>query len=294
MKYKVKIAILAVIISVFAMVAQMSPVQAATPSDRSLGISPLRSELTILPGTSFDGRLTLTNSGKESLLINLNTEIFNVTNTQYDYSFTDSGTGSDWVTFSEDTVTILPGKSSTVDYKVAVPIQTEPGGRYISMFASSSPSTSAGGVTSINRVASLLYITVDGDVTRTGKVLTFNSPIVSIDNPTWTTTVQNSGSTHFRSPYNVTVKTLFGGQTIATNQNDALILPSSVRLLSQSIPEPDWLGIYRLDYTVGLGDVPAQQETRWMLYLPPVQSVLVLGILLGLFVLRPRRIVRTR
>lgn len=266
------------------------PAHAISSPDRSLGISPLRNELTIAPGTSFDGKLTLTNSGKETLAVTMNAEVFSVTDEVYDYSFDPSGKGVDWVTFGSNEITIESGKSATVTYKVAVPIDAEPGGRYLSLFASSSPSTAVPGVTSINRVASLLYITVDGDVTRIGKVLTFNSPLVTFGDPTWTATIQDAGTTHFHSIYSVTVKSLLGGAPLKSAQGDSLILPSSIRLLSQSIPHPDLLGIYRLDYTIGLGDTPARQETKWILYLPPLQTLLVLAILISIVLLiRPKR-----
>lgn len=270
-------------------VATASPTHAVTQPERSLGISPLRSELTIIPGASFDGKLTLTNSGKDSLSVTLDAEVFSVTNEVYDYSFDPAGKGVDWVTFDRTSIPLDPGKSATISYKVAVPIDAEPGGRYLSLFASSSPTADAGGVVSINRVASLLYVTVAGDLSRTGKVLTFNSPLVTFGDSSWTATLQNSGSTHFHSLYNVNVKYLFGGGTITTTQGDSLILPSTVRLLTQPIAHPEWLGVYRLEYTISLGDVPAQQETRYILYLPAVQSLLLLGIIIGLFLLRPKR-----
>jgi hypothetical protein len=289
MKYKVKSVVFAVLCVA---IASGASAHASTQPERSLGISPLRSELTISPGTSFDGKVILNNSGKAAVTVTMNTEAFSVNDEAYDYSFDASGKGVDWVTFGSNTVSIDPGKSTTVSYKVSVPIASEPGGRYLSLFASSSPSTATSGVTSVNRVASLLYITVTGDITRTGKVLTFNSPVLTFGDPTWTTTIQNSGSAHFHSLYNVNVKSLFGGATHTSAQGDSLILPASVRLLSQTIPHPDWLGIYRLDYTIGLGDTPAQRETRYIVYLPPVQSLLVIGILVGIFLLRPSRQVK--
>jgi hypothetical protein len=286
MKYKVGTWVLAV---VFAVVSLTMPVSAAPSPDRSLGISPLRSELTISPGTSFDGKLTLINSGKETLSIALTAEVFSVTNQAYDYSFDPAGTGVDWVTFSTDTVSIDPSKSATVGYKVSVPINAEAGGRYLSLFASSSPQAAISGVTSINRVASLLYVTIAGDQTRTGNVLSFSSPILSFGSPAWSATIQNSGSTHFHSIYSVQLRSLFGGTTLKTATNDSLILPSSVRLVSQSIPTPDIIGLYRLDYTISLGDVPAKQETRWILYLPPIQTLLVLGVIIAIVLLWPKR-----
>jgi hypothetical protein len=286
MKYKVRSFILAVVVLASSAVI---PAHAVTSQDRSLGISPLRNELTIAPGTSFDGKLTLTNSGKDPLSVTFDAEVFSVTDNVYDYAFDPAGTGVNWVTFSAESIEIQPTKSATIGYKVSVPIDAEPGGRYLSLFASSTPTTSETGVTSINRVASLLYITIAGDVTRTGKILTFDSPILSFGNPGWSSTLQNSGTTHFHSPYSVTVKSLFGGAALQSASGDSLILPSSVRLISQPIPMPEWIGIYRLDYTIGLGDLPAKQETRWILYLPPFQALILIAIILTIVFLRPGR-----
>lgn len=285
MKYAVRNWVIAVVILAASVVL---PASAEAP-DRSLGISPLRSELTILPGTSFDGTLTLTNSGKQSVSVSLVAEAFSVTNQVYDYSFDATGKGADWTSFSQKTLDIEPGKSATVSYKVSVPIDAEPGGRYISLFASSSPVTSNNGVTSVNRVASLLYITVAGDITQTGNILTFNSPLLSFTNPSWTAAIQNNGSAHFHSLYNVQVKSLFGGTSLGSSQGDSLILPSSVRLVSQKIPNLDVIGIYRLDYTIGLGDVSAYQETRWMFYVPPLQLLLLISIVIGILLLRTKK-----
>jgi hypothetical protein len=262
-----------------------APAHADTSPLRSLGISPLRSELTISPGTSFDGFITLNDSGKTAVTATLDAESFSVIDEQYDYSFDPSGAGSDWVSFSSNSVTIQPGAAVTVNYKVAVPITAEPGGRYLSLFASSSPTTNTGGVTSINRVASLLYITVAGDVTRTGRVLTFDSPILTTGDATWTATLQNSGSTHFHSIYNVAVRPVFGN-SFASAEADSLILPSTVRFISQKIPHLDWIGLYRLDYTIGLGDVPAQRETRWILNVPPLQGLILLMIIAIVVIVR--------
>ncbi len=271
-------------------VGAMVPVDAVSTPDRRLGISPLRNELTITPGTSFDGKLTLTNSGQESLAVTMNAEVFSVINEAYDYSFNPSGKEVAWVTFGRKQVTVAAGTSETVSYKIAVPLDAEPGGRYLSLFASSQTNVATTGVTAINRVASLLYITVAGNVTRTGTLLSLNSPFLTFEDPTWTATVQNSGTTHFHSIYSVSVTPVFGGASVKSAQGDSLILPSSIRLLSQSIPRPDILGIYRLDYTVGLGDVAAYQATKWMLYVPPLQSLLVLAIIIGIFFLfRPKR-----
>ena len=265
-----------------------SPLSAVT-DNRSLGISPLRNELTITPGTSFNGRLTLTNSGQQQVAIGLTAEVFSVTNSAYDYAFNESGRGVDWVTFSQQSVTIASKKSATVSYRVAVPIDAEPGGRYLSLFASSSPENSLDGIVSINRVASLLYITVAGDISRTGSVLTFASPTIMFGDSFWTATLQNSGTAHFHSIYSIQLQSLITRSLVAKTEGDSLILPGTVRVLTQAIPRPQLLGIYKANYSISLGDVPARTETRYIVYAPPLQLLLIFAIIAGIWVLVPKK-----
>ena len=121
------------------------------------------------------------------------------------------------------------------------------------------------------RVASLLYITVASDVlgavTRAGHVLSLSSPWLMVDKGTWGMTIQNGGTTHFRSDYSVKIENIFG-RKISENQNSALILPNTIRAISGELPAPSMPGIYKVIYTIGLGDTPNVVKTQYMLYLP--------------------------
>lgn len=255
-----------------------SSVSAIAVSDRSIGISPLRREVDIAAGTSYTNTLTIKNSGKNPLTISLNAEVFNVSNQAYDYIFDADSATAKWVRFSPNSFVVQPGERQNIDYVVSVPIGSEPGGRYLSLFAASNPVQDSNGIDVVERVASLLYVTVPGNITRTGAVLTLRSPLVVFSTGNWSVTVKNSGSTHFRSAYSVTIRSLFG-DAIGSHEQSNLILPSSVRLISGDIPQLYWIGIYKLDYSIGLGDTPAHHETRWIVYAPPFQLLFVgLGI----------------
>lgn len=249
-------------------------VSAVSTPNRSLSISPLRREVDIPAGTSYTNSIAIKNSGKNELVINLNAEVFSVTNQAYDYAFDATNDTAKWVRFSPNSFALQPGEQQRVDYVVSVPIGAEPGGRYISLFASSRPASDSSGIAAVERLASLLYITVPGDITRTGSVLSLRSPLVVFSRSSWSVSVKNSGSTHFRSVYDMTIHSLFGS-TISSSNADALILPSSIRLISGDIPQPTWIGIYKLDFAIGLGDTPAYRETRWILNAPPLQLLLV-------------------
>jgi len=243
----------------------------AAPLDRGLTLSPLRSEIETAPGTSIEGFLTVTNSTKKPMDVAINAEAFSIINQQYDYAFTAESRINKWVTFSPNEITIGPGKNQKIQYNIGVPLSAEPGGRYISLFASTSASSQDGVVQSRQRIASLIYITVTGDVSRDGHLVSLTSPWgVFSDKSDWSLALQNTGTTHFRSRYNVKLQNILWGTAASSMSGDKLVLPGTVRAVSDKLPLPQWPGVYKIVYTIGLGDTPAVSETRLMLYLPPL------------------------
>jgi hypothetical protein len=69
------------------------------------------------------------------------------------------------------------------------------------------------------------------------------------------------------------------GDDINRTTGEALILPGTVRLINDEVPLPTFPGIYKVIYTIGLGDTPAQVEARYMIYAPPA------AIIVGIFIL---------
>ena len=241
---------------------------------KGLTLSPLRSELNIVPGTSLNGTLTVINSTDKSMTVNLSATEFSVINQQYDYAFTDESNLAKWVTFGQSEINLAAGKSQKVTFTVGVPLSAEPGGRYVSLFASTNVATSDSAVESVQRIASLLYITVTGDVTRVGHLVSLSSPWIISGQSMWTVALQNTGTTHFRSRYNVQTQNLFSA-SVASSFGDALILPNTIRLVSDDLPLPQLPGIYKIVYMIGLGDTPAVTETRYLLYMPPAAMIIL-------------------
>jgi len=247
-------------------------------SDRDLTLAPLRTELSVAPGTSVEGVMKMTNRTSANMEVKLSSEVFNVINEQYDYAFDKDSETAKWIRFSEDAVKLSPGEERSVDYQLAAPLKAEPGGRYISLFASADTQSDVASVPSRQRVASLLYVTVQGDVSRTGQFLGLEVPWFTSKDPSWSTRIRNSGTTHFRSRYSVEMKSL-SGQIVSEQREDALILPGTVRLVSDTLQMPKLPGLYRIDYKIGLGDSPSHRETKWMIYSPPLATALVVAVI---------------
>lgn len=295
--YKISIIIFAfcLLFSVFgfSLIHPSSVLAVGTASAKSKGLtlSPLRSELEVAPGTSVEGILKVTNSTTAVMTVSFSAEEFSVINQQYDYAFTAESDTAKWVTFNTIELVLAVGESKNISYRVGAPLTAEPGGRYISLFVSTDTNSSESVVNSRQRVASLLYINVTGSVTRKGKLLSLNSPWLLTGKGQWSATIQNSGTTHFRSRYNVAIQNLIGGGTVSEGSGDALILPGSIRAISDEIALPKWPGLYKAVYSIGLGDTPFIPENRYILYCPPsvAATIVVIITFLVFWVIRKRK-----
>jgi hypothetical protein len=236
-----------------------------------LSIYPLRTEPSIAPGTVYTGQITLSNTTMGTMNIDMSAEEFGVTDEQYDYSFDPGSSIVDWVRFDPSIFSLDPNRSQTVTYSVSVPIGAEPRGQYISLFATSEKQTDSTGITSQERVASLLYITVEGNVTRFGRILSLRNGWLVTGPTQWAAEIQNTGTTHYRSIYTEVTKSLLN-TTIASGGGSDLILPSTIRLVEGNIALPPFSGIYKIVYTIGLGDYPAHLETRYIVYIRPIDA----------------------
>lgn len=268
----------------------------AQEADRKgLTVTPLRTELNIAPGTSETKSLSITNTNTTPITVYMTVEEFSVIDEQYDYAFDVETQLSKWVTFNPNKIELAVGQTKEVSYTVGVPFDAEPGGRYISMFASTDTSTSGEGAQSIQRVGSLLYITVLGDISRSGTLISLNSPWFITGPADWSAQLANTGTTHYRSQYSVSVQNVFGGTEAGSSQGDALVLPSTVRAITGEIPTPKAPGIYKVIYKISLGDSSEREEIRYMLYMPSAALVILLfaailaGALFGEYRSRKKR-----
>lgn len=260
-----------------ALVAHPQTASAQNAPDRRLKIYPLRTELSIKAGTAYKGTFTLENTGSKPLTVELSSEEFDVVDETYDYLFLPDSSISEWVYFGTTTVELAPKAKYSVGYVVNVPIGTEPGGAYISLFGASLPNQDSS-IESVDRVGSLLYITVPGDISKTGSLLSFSSPFIGFSETPWSATLRNSGTAHFNSEYRVETKTLWG-TPVSSQESTSLILPRSVRLIQGSLPQPTWLGLYTVNYSIPLGDNGTAVGSRPYLFLPPAQVLALLALI---------------
>jgi len=273
----ISIVILVTTVSISAIIS--TPAGAQSTPERRLQVSPLRNEISVEAGAAYKGSISLKNTGKATLKVTLSAEAFGVINQNYDYEFIPKAPVSEWVHFTQSDVIIDEGETYVANYLISVPIGAEPGGKYISLFASALPSTNDG-ITSVDRIGSLIYLTVPGNITSPGELVSLKSPLMTTSDFNWSAALRNGGTTHFRSNYAATTQTLWNTD-ITKTEGSGLILPASVRLIQGSGTHPEWLGIYKVRYQFGLGDNPTVDQTKLLFYLPPLQTIVAVGLLLA-------------
>ncbi|RWZ78633.1 MAG: hypothetical protein EOT05_02680 [Candidatus Microsaccharimonas sossegonensis] len=271
---------------------------AAEPA-QLINVSPSSTALSVEPGASAKGIVTVINQGTTSFQTKLTVSPYYVKNLQYTPSFTQlPGTidPSTWVQFTSPiTATVESKKLFDATYTVTVPAGTAPGGYYAVIFAETDvPNDAGSGVAARSRVGDILYITVNGNVTQAGTANAANLPLViTQDQVPLLVTVGNQGSVHFQTTINTNIKDMFN-QTAFSYQANAYVLPQTARQLTTTWSPQAAVGIYRIEQTVSLPKGEEKLPIKWVVVVKPwvilVLIAIIILIILTLLFMVGRRI----
>ena len=252
---------------------------ARTPSDststKGLRITPVRESLSVDAGKAADSSFTVANLTDNALSVHLEVQQFSVSDYVYDYSF--SPPAHDWLHLSVDSVTLLPHQEYKVSYTVAVPSDGKPSGYYYTLFANTD--IIAQGVKSTLQAADLLYLTVNGKLTRTSHLQSTRMPWISFGrNISYDLQPINTGNIHFFVYANGQLHGWLTGP--AATPQTYILMPDKPRAIHGTIHAPIMPGVYRatLGYKTDSGETVT--ESRWLVYIPPWFIAVVLGALL--------------
>ena len=266
----------------------LSPVE--VNKNKGLYIAPLRNYLAANAGDSLTRAFTVANRTDQPMTITTSLEEFSVTNYTYDYRF--NKIDNNWLQIIEKSFTLKPYESREVPYKITLPKTASPGGYYYTLYASST--TQTGATTSTVRAASLLYLTVNGNLTRTSQVIDRSLPwIVTSPQINYSLNIKNTGNVHYFGYFESAVRGLTYRD--APNGSSQLLMPGTIRHIENSIRSPLLPGIYRLDFSYVPDQGRTTPGTQYFLYLPPWSiALLALLIALSIHFIRQQRRYRTQ
>lgn len=249
-----------------AMTVGLFPVSvgAQAPTNKGLFISPPRNFVEVDAGASANAEVTVTNLTESPLVVTMLIEEFTVSDYSYEYIFTQPK--EDWIKFTENVVQLDPGKNEKIPYTVTPPPNTTPGGKYYTIVAQATIQN--GSVSSKVQVAAPLYITVNGQTTRTNKLVGHSISRFTLTRGgiPFTLDIKNTGNIHYIATVEGSLSGLFTDKSTVSATH--ILLPDSTRRVTEEIPTPLLPGIYKATYgykTDSTGDVKIDE---YIIYTP--------------------------
>lgn len=269
----------------FVPVSIASAAEQSQPNDaESILLSPTSKRYTLKSGTERKDSFKVVNDGRTAFDFVTYSRPYSVSGEEYTADFVTSSQNADaykWIQFDQPSYSVQPGKSVDVAYTIRVPANATPGGHYGVLFAETLPSSQSNGtgVKTKKRVGSILYVTVDGDVTRSGKILSTEVPFLQFKAPLQSSQrISNTGNTDFEVKSVITVSDVFGGVKHKSERNLA-VLPDSIRKITLDWQNPTWLGLYKIQLDTSFLDTKAS-SSHYVLIVP-VWVYLLLGVLIA-------------
>jgi hypothetical protein len=280
----------------------------------SLTIAPPLFQLSLQPGESWSSSITVVNNNKYDLTVYAEPALFKPSGETGRPVFIENdrvkkgpitenindSTLADWIEISDRPVKISREKTYKLPIKITVPKDAQPGGHYAAILIGNTPKKekSDGGTLNVSSsIASLVFLTVAGDVNEDGCIREFatEKSIYEKAEAKFSLRFENKGNVHIQPAGDITIYNMFNKKRgyIPVNQADGYgnVLPGSVRkfIYKWKSDSGVWdIGRYRAEATIGFGSNKKQfvQSTLyfWVLPIVPLLKILIFVIGIVLFV----------
>ncbi len=159
---------------------------------------------------------------------------------------------SRWITFEPEELVLRPREERQVRFTIDVPVNASPGGHYAGIIARTPPGEIEGtGVGIVSRIASLILLTVPGEVEedlsaisfQTGKGYYYEGPVE------FHSRFKNEGTIHLRPDARIEIFDLLGRKVDEIPVEKRNVLPDATRKINTTW-EKGWL--FGIRYTANL------------------------------------------
>lgn len=201
---------------------------------------------------------------------------------------------SSWISFEPAKLTLEPREEKEVKFIIKIPEIAEPGGHYAAVLAKTETTSgpSGVGVGIVQRVASLVLLTVSGEAKEEIKTVEFKTskdyyeygPIQFIIR------LENRGTIHLKPQAKITVYNIFNKKIAEIDVEPHNVLPSSVRKLEAQLPQK-WFfaGKYKAVLSGFYGKTNTSLEPVTITFLAFSWKVALIVFLFLLFLIITRR-----
>lgn len=223
---------------------------ASLAQSRGFTISPPSLKFSIKPGAKAERIIKVTNNSDSKLDFVITVEDFVVTDKNGTPELLPPGTlpnnryaASTWSAAIPESFSVEPGKSQTTTLYLQVPKDANPGGRYfaVAIRPTNGGTLSSSGASVNTVIGTLVYLTVEGKVTESAKIVNFFAKSLFEYGPIpLVTEIRNFGDLHITPKAEVKIKDLFGKQVFSLALDNLNIFPGQSRIYKNSW-ETKWL-----------------------------------------------------
>jgi len=191
---------------------------------------------------------------------------------------------TDWIEISVDSITLAPNGDAKIPFSIRVPKDASAGGHYGAVFFTPVIDES-GDIGSVPRVGALVILNVSGDISRTGEMTGFKSPIIVTSGPVmFKLDFLNTGTTHYESEGEILVRGITGGKTVLTTEKK-FVYPNISREIKALWDVENPFGIYWVKATILDGAGKEYVRNRIMIAIPLLKAIVALFIFSVLYVM---------
>ncbi len=266
---------------------------AGASSQGSFVVGPAKSELSLNPGETKNIELRIQNRMGRTQSFEISFEDF-VASQDLDQTVVLTGSEirsqtslAQYIRVEKNNFTLEQGDELILPVSISIPEQVAPGGRFGAVVVSAVSSKENNGTKErvysgasvVSRIASLMFVKVNGEVVTSGKLLDFstkNNQIVF-----WSGEIpvrvlfENTGTVHV-NPYGIiTVKDIFGGRVGEVQIDPWFVLPGSSRTRDVSLRKEGLLGRYTATLEINPGYGSTTQVKRIAFYVVSPVAVLI-------------------
>lgn len=254
-----------------------------------IGITPTQDIIeTLTPGETYSGAMKVKNTGLKRFNFSIQFASYAVTDDQYNPSFnteTKYSDMTDWITTDISEGSLEPGEDQEIEYTIDVPSDAHGGAQMISVLVTMEAESQQQGATAVETVRQLAFIiagNVDGQITKTGKILENNVPSFLFNPPIFgTSLVENTGNVYTRAEYKLQVFPLFSDEEVYTNEEkpeNNIIFPETKRYNEIKWEGAPQLGIFKVRQTVKIFD--EESVTEKLVFLCPIWFLFIVILII--------------
>lgn len=160
-----------------------------------------------------------------------------------------------WIEVDQKELDFGPKETKVIRFKINIPKNAEPGGRYASLVINMATGTNvSGGAVVTPRVVSLVMLRVSGNVEERAEPISFEA-ITYGNNVDFVLRVKNNGSNHIKPKGTIVVHNLLGRKVAEIPLSAENVLPGAVRkMTTEWNPEKTMFGRYNASLVSTYGE----------------------------------------